>query len=107
MQAVDFPTALLIGGLIGGAFGAAATAVFHLSIMRSVNETLPQEEQIPVYATDWNLFFVLRKHKELYPLSKARTLMYGLIICGAVILLTAFLITWTQAMLRNWVGHAT
>jgi hypothetical protein len=58
MQAIDFPPTLLIGGFIAGAFGAAAAAVFHLSIMRGVKGKRPGKERIPVYATDWNLFRV-------------------------------------------------
>ena len=102
MQAIDFPLPLLIGGIIGGALAAAATAVFHLSIMPSVNQRLPERERIPVYATDWNLFLVLRKHKEIYPLSKVRDAMYALFIGGGVTLFVALLITWIQALLRSW-----
>ena len=75
MQTIDFPLPLLIGGIIGGALGAAATAIFHLVIMPSVNQKLPEKERIPLYATDWNLFLILRKHKEIYPLSKVRDVM--------------------------------
>ena len=80
VQTIDFPLPLLIGGIIGGTLGAAATAIFHLSIMPTVNQKLPEKERIPLYATDWNLFLILRKHKEIYPLSKVRDVMYALFI---------------------------
>src|SRR5438552_6489788 len=104
MQTIDFPLPLLIGGIIGGTLGAAATAIFHLLVMPSVNETLPEKERIPIYATDWNLFFILRRHKELYPLSKARDVMYALFVGAGVTLFMALMFTWTQALVRNWVA---
>lgn len=105
MQAIDFPPTLLIGGLIGGALGAAATAIFHLSIMPSVNATLPRKERVQVYATDWNLFFVLRRHKELFPTSKSRTLMYILGASAGVAIFGALFLTWALALLGNLKAH--
>jgi len=102
LQTIDFPLPLLIGGILGGALGAAATSIFHLSIMPSVNQRLPEKERIPLYATDWNLFLVLRKHKEIHPVSKVRDVMYALFIGAGATLFVALLMTWTQAMLKSW-----
>jgi len=105
MQTIDFPLPLLIGGIIGGALGIAATAIFHLSIMPSVNQRLSEKERIPVYATDWNLFLVLRKHKEIHPVSKVRETMYALFIGAIATLFVTLLFTWIQAMVKSWAGH--
>jgi len=104
MQTIDFPLPILIGGILGGALGAAATVNFHLSIMPSVNQRLPEKERIPVYATDWNLFLVLRKHKEIHPVSRVRDLMYTLLIGAGATLFVALPITWSQALVKNWAG---
>jgi hypothetical protein len=98
MQNIDFPLPLLIGGLIAGALCIAATAIFHLSILPSVNQRLSEKERIPVYATDWNLFFVLRKHKEIHPVSKLRETMYALFIGAGATLFMTLLFTRTHAL---------
>ena len=92
----------MIGGILAGGLGAAATAIFHLSIMPSVNQRLPEKERIPLYATDWNLFFVLRRHKELHPVSKVRDVMYALFIGAGATLFVTLLFTWIQAIVTSW-----
>jgi hypothetical protein len=45
MQAIDFPPTLLIGGFIAGAFGAAATAVFHYPSCAASTESGPEKSE--------------------------------------------------------------
>jgi hypothetical protein len=73
--------------------------------MPNVNQKLPEKERIPLYATDWNGFLILRKHKEIYPLSKVRDVMYALFIGAGATLFVAFLMTWTQADKRGLFGN--
>jgi hypothetical protein len=102
MQTIDFPLPILIGGIVGGALGAAAVGIFHLSIMPAVNASLPKDARVAIYDTDRNLFFVLRKHKELYPASKPRSAMYGLLIAAGGVLFTALLMAWAQALAESF-----
>ena len=102
MQSIDFPLPLLKGGILAGGLGAATTAIFHLSIMPGVKQRRPEKEPIPLYATDRNLFFVVRKHKEIHPVSKVRDVMYALFIAAGATLFVTLLFTWIHAMVTSW-----
>src|SRR5258708_33528619 len=68
--------------LLSVSCGMVSTWLFHL--MRSdVNAKLPERDRIgPLGATPGLFFRVGRMHREMYPDSRLRVLMYGTIVVG-------------------------
>jgi hypothetical protein len=77
-----FPFSWIIGGLTGGVLVAAANFIFYAWILPEVNATLGQGERITPFMVNFRLLEVLRRHAQLAPTSKRRSVMYILLGVG-------------------------
>jgi hypothetical protein len=93
VQAIVFPLTLMLGGLLGGALGAAATVILYVSLIPDVNKTLPADQKITTFTVDLRLPEILRQHKALFPESLMRTTFYVLFVSAAAVVFIALAIT--------------
>jgi hypothetical protein len=93
------PRLLILAGLIGGTFVAAANFILYAWILPEVNGAFQASEKITPFAVHFRLLAILQRHAELAPGSKRRTAMYILLGLAVLCMLTGafFILPWSRA----------